>query len=149
MSYTLTKAQIEAVTLTDSRLFTDALKLRHLKTGRAGIECRSRNFWLESNVDGDGGVTGPFTPDLSGQPRLTFSLTLTVSYRMHERRDVMDEVLASDQRDYSIALLKPSNWATSTTGLLSLTANPSFLPTRRTVLADSVEQRTFLSLWFR
>lgn len=153
MSYQTAKAElvsiVEDVLPTDDRLLGEGLKFVHLVEGRTGIKCRSRSFWIEANTDGDGGVTGPYTPDLQGQPRQTYSVALTVSYKLHERRGVLDEVMAADQLAYSRALLTQGFWVTTTSKILNLTADPIFLPTRRTFLDDSVEQRTSMTLLFR
>jgi hypothetical protein len=153
MSYATARSRLvqilsQEVTPSDQRLYSDRA-LVHLPTGRAGARCPSRSFWLEANVDGEGGVTGPFTPDLQGQPRQTYAMTLTVSYQLHENRAVMDEVMASDLREYSIALLTPGYWQSSTSGILSVTSGPLFLPTRRVLLDGSMEQRTSFNLLFR
>ncbi len=152
MTYSAARARIVSViedTLpTDNKLVGEGRRFVHLVEGKAGIKCLSRSFWLEANVDGDGGITGPYTPDLQGQPRQTYSLTLTVSYQLHARRAVLDEVMASDLRLYSIALLNPAMWDRTTSGIHSLTQDLKYLPTRRSVGPESVEQRTFLSLWF-
>ncbi len=142
---------VEDVLPTDSRLLGEGLRFVHFPDGRAGADCKSRMFWLEANVDGDGGIPGPYTPDLAGQPRFAFALTLTVSYKTHERRSVLDEVMAADQMAYTAALAEPRNWLpTATTCLLSLTNNPLFMPTRRFVQgAKSIEQRTTLAMLFR
>jgi hypothetical protein len=155
MTFPLARAKlvsiIEGVTGLDSRLYSDDLKFRHLPEGRSGIDCRSRSFWLEANVDGDGSITGPFTPDLSGQPRQTFTMTLTVCYRdSPSRRSTLDEVLALDQRALSVALLQPSAWSTATSGILSLTTSEALLPWRRAYLpGDRVELRGVLAMQFR
>lgn len=153
MTYATARARLvqiisEEASPTDKRLYSEAFV--HLPEGRSGIACRSRSFWLEANTDGDGGFEGPFTPDLQGQPRMRFSMTLTVSYRAHERRSVMDEVLASDQRLIGIALLTPGYWQSSTSGIISITTDPVYLPTRRVAVNDTtIEQRTSFSLLCR
>jgi hypothetical protein len=151
VSYATARAQlvstIEAITPTDPRLFTE--KFRHLPEGRSGIgNVASRHFWLEANVDGEGGVAGPYTPLLEGQPRLVFAMTLTVAYRAQNNRAVMDEVLAADQRDIAIALLTPSNWDRPTSGIHAVTDSPLYLPTRRALVDGNVEQRIAFALRF-
>lgn len=153
MSYATARAQLvaimAAVVPTDDRVFSANRRFVHIPEGRSGLACPSRSFWLSALEDGDGGVTGPFTPELPGQPRMTFPLTLTVSYRTYERRSVMDEVLGADLIAYSAALLTPSNWNRPTSGIHNITgAGPLFLPTRRVVVGEHTEQRSTLSLWF-
>lgn len=152
MTYASARAQIvrimKDVVPTSNLAVGEGVRFVHLAEGRSGIACRSRSFWLESNVDGDGGVTGPFTVDLQASPRMTFSLTLTVSYRLVEKRADLDVVMASDLRDYSIALLTPGLWERSTSCIHNVVASPFYLPTRRVFGADSVEQRTGLTLLF-
>jgi len=153
MSYTLAKARAVAIVAgtipTDHRLVGEGLGFVHAPDGRTGAKLRSRSFWLESNVDGDGGIVGPFTPDLAGQPRALFAFTLTVVYDLYEQRGVLDEVMAADQLAYTAALLQPSAWQSTTTGLLSLTTSPLFAPTRRVLVGARIEQRTTLALLFR
>lgn len=152
MSFATARAQIVSlvtdVVPTDDRLYGQGCRFVHDPEGRSGRVAPSRTFWLEANTDGDGGVTGPYTPDLAGQPRLSFALTLTVFYKGHAQRAVMDEVLAADQIAVSKALLTPGNWNRPTSGILSITNAPFFLPTRRVVVDGNVEQRMALALWF-
>ncbi len=154
MSFTTARRQlvsiIEDVSPSLATLFSAGARFKHLAEGRGGLACTSRSFWLEANVEGDGGITGPFTPDLAGQPRQTFTVSLTVSYRDHPtKRATLDEVLAADQRSLSIALLDPSLWDRANSGIISITTDAAFLPWRRTYLSSSVEMRTLFSLYFR
>lgn len=153
MSYTTAKAQLVSimknVVATDNRVFGADRRFTHVPDGKSGVKCPSRSFWIEALLDGEGGVTGPFTPELPGQPRLTFPLTLTVSYQVYERKSVVDEVMAADLIAYSKALLTPSNWNRPSSGIHNITsAAPIYLPTRRVVVGEFTEQRSALSLWF-
>lgn len=153
MSYATARARlvriVEDVLPTTNLLVGEGCRFVHLPEGRAGIQCRSRSFWLEANTDGDGGITGPYTPDIQGQPRQTFPLTLTVSYKLYERRADLDVLLAADQLAISKDLLSQGNWAGASSGIMSLTTDPLFLPTRRVVGAESVEMRMGMTLLFR
>lgn len=148
MSYATARARIialvEGITPTDPRV---PGKFRHVAEGRAGQNLKSRSFWLEAAVDGDAVVDGPYTPNLSGQPRFRVPLTLTVTYRDMTDRAVLDEVLAADFKDLATTLLVPANWNTTTSGVHSLTNAATYLPTRRVYGDGTVEQRSFLSLW--
>lgn len=149
MSYQSARRQLvdilEEITVTDTRI---PGRFKHVPEGRSGENIKSRSFWIEANVDGDGGITGPYTPDLGGQPRSTFPVTITVTYRDMTDRATLDEVLAADFRDMAVALLNPGNWERSTSLIHSITTNPVYLPTRRSYGDGSVEQRSFLSLLF-
>lgn len=149
MSYATARRQVigivEGITPTDTRIQG---KFKHVAEAKEGDPIRERSFRVEANVDGDGGVTGPFTPDLSGQPRMMFPISVVVTYRDMANRAALDEVMASDYRDMAIALLKPSNWDRPASGLLSLTTNPTYLPVRRSFADGVVEQRIAASLWF-
>lgn len=153
MSFATARARlveiVEDTLPTDNRLVGEGCKFVHLPEGRSGIACKSRSFWMESNVDGDGGVTGPYTPDLQGQPRQTFPITLTVSYRLHEKRADLDVLMAADQLALSKELLTQGNWNGSASGILNLTNAPVFLPTRRVVGPESIEMRMAMTLLFR
>lgn len=149
MTYASARAQIisivAGITPTDGRIQG---KFVHAAEGRAGVQRTSRSFWLETNVDGDGVVDGPYTPWLSGQPRFRVPLTLTVTYRDLTDRAVLDEVLAADFKDLAVALLAPGGWDSTNSGIHSLTNGPTYMPTRRVYAEGFVEQRSFLSLWF-
>lgn len=152
MSYVLARAKlvsiVEGVTPTLNTLF--ATGFRHLPEGRSGIQCTSRSFWLEADTDSEGGIPGPYTPDIpSGQPRARTPITLTVSYRFHERRNVLDEMLVTDRLDISKALLTQGNWDGATTGILSVSASPEFMTTRRSPVEGGIEQRITFPLLFR
>lgn len=150
MSYSTAKAKlvslIEAIAPT-SRVVTS--KFKHVPEFREGDPIRDRSFRLEAAIDGDMGVTGPFTPDLSGQPRMTTALTLSVTYRDMADRGKLDELLASDFRDLAVNLLAPAGWDEATSGIISLTNSPLYMPTRRFYGAGFIEQRSTLSLWYR
>jgi len=153
MSYATAKAQLVSIVSdvlpTDNRLVGEGLRFVHVGEGHSGAKFRSRSFWLEANMAGDGGVTGPFTPTLQGQPRFTFTMTMTVAYQMYpKQRGVMDELLAADQLAYSAALLTPANWNRPTSGIHNLTGAPLYLPTKRAVVGEMVEQRSTFDLWF-
>jgi hypothetical protein len=153
MSYATARSRLieiieQEVLVTDMRLFADRFK--HAPNGASGLQLPSRSFWLEANVDGEGGITGPYTPTLSGQPRSTITLGLSVFYRAQPTRAAaFDEVLESDRVAISVALLNPALWSSSTSRIHNLAFDPPYLRTRRVASPDAsgVVMRMVFPLW--
>ena len=156
VAYKTAKAQLVSIienetTISDKRFFPE--RFVYVKNGRTGQRFPSRSFWLEANVDGEGGIRGPYTPSptLSGQPRSTVTMTLTVFYEdQPTRAGEMDEVLEADRIAISAALLDPGLWGRPTSGIHSLTDGPTYMRTRRVAVPQvgGVEMRTVFPMFF-
>lgn len=148
MSYALARAQLVSILegITPSTKTLIQTPFKHVERLEGNLT--SRSFTLRANQDGDGGVTGPYTPDLSGQPRMTYTMTLAVTYRAQVNEGALDLTLASDQRDIAIALLTPANWNRPTSGIISITDAPFYLPTRRFEVDGHIEVRSTFPLAF-
>lgn len=153
MSYATARARVvaivEGVTPTSTTLF--ARPFRELAEGATVESPPPRSFWLESSLDGPMAIVGPYTPDIAGQPRVSAEMTLTIAYRdFPGERDKLDQQLVSDWIDVSKALGTPSNYQSTTSGLLSLTAAPPFFSVRRVYPRPLVvEQRVSFPMLFR
>jgi hypothetical protein len=106
--------KIEATSPSDQRLFKD--KFKHVPEGKDGQALSSRCFWFETSIDGESRLLLPYTPDLSGSPRILAASTLTVHFRdVPARRSVLDEVIEADARALIRTLAKDSNWSPRST----------------------------------
>jgi len=153
MSFTLARAKIVDIVAGTSPSTTTLYQASfvHLPEGASVDNPPSRSFWLECGFEGDTAIVGPFTPDLSGQPRVSTTCVLVVSYRDFSQKGADVEAnLMDDYLDVTKRLLTPSRWDSGSTGLISLTSNPAFAPMRRTRPRTGViEQRTSFDMLFR
>lgn len=153
MTFALARAKlvdiVAGTTPTTTTLYQGAFV--HLPEGASVDNPPSRSFWLECGFEGDTAIVGPFTPDLSGQPRVSTTCVLVVSYRDFSQKGADVEAnLMDDYLDVTKRLLTPSLWVSATTGLTSITSNPAFAPMRRVrPRAGVIEQRTTFDMLFR
>lgn len=150
MSYSTARAQVisilEGITPSSVALFSAGFKQRAVEATGPATTPKPRAFTLEAAIDGDAAILGPYTPDIGHQPRISVVMALTVYYRdFPNQRPLLDEVLLSDWLDIAQALGTPSNYSSTTTGLLAITSSPAFFPMRRTYpeAGDVVQRITF------
>lgn len=123
MTYAVARARLVTIVEETPRssdiVAGESTKFAHLPEGGDDddeTEPRTRSFWLVAGVDGAGGIALPYTPDISGQPRLTATMTLVVHYRGERgKRADLDVQIESDARDLVRRLLMPSLMSPRTT----------------------------------
>lgn len=108
---------IEGLVPTDSRAFTANTKFKHepsLASDPVDEEARSRSFYVE--LIGPGQITGPYMPDLQGQPRVTIGVRLAIVYRGGAgKNDDLDVNMESDALDVAKLLERPGTYSPRTT----------------------------------
>lgn len=135
MSYAVARAQlvqtVEAVVPLSTTRGTPSTFRHEPESGPDQLP-GARAFYIRAADSSPGGVVGPYTPDIGGQPRMRVPITLTVVYPLDVGdSQALDEMIEEDRRQISRALLTTTNWGNQATGICWLDGGELLMPSQR------------------